>query len=178
MRKLALLTLLVTVMAAAAGCDIIGYQSSPFAGDWQTIQDIDPNTGQTRAAIITTTRGNGIFALAMSLFRKPTLTVACIGRQGSQQRQIVINWLSAIGIPGQQRYVSMRLDNADAQREFWMIGQSGRSTILQGAKADSLFRAMANSQSVWAQVASPNKSHILIFNLNGIGLVQSAVDCS
>ena len=181
LRIATLAALLVVTGLAAAGCDLIGYGDTGFAGSWQTVQDIDPATGQTRTAISTTTKANNLWAWALSfLGRKPTFSVACLGTPGQNaQSAVSINWRAAIGLPGQKRNVNVRIDNGDPMdTRLWTVAPGGRMTTLTGAEAKTFVRKLrGNKVSVWAQTITPRGAQILVFNIRGFDLASTPLAC-
>ena len=181
LRIATLAALLSVIGLAAAGCDFIGYRDPGFAGSWQTVQDIDPATGQTRTAIGTTTKANNLWAWILSfLGQKPTFSVACLGAPGQQgQNAVSINWRDAIGLPGQKRNVNIRIDNSDPMdSRLWTVAPGGRLTTLTGNDADQFVHKLrANNVSVWAQTITSRGTQILVFNIRGFDLASSALSC-
>lgn len=179
------ITVLAALLALAglttAGCDLIGYGNSGFAGSWQTVQDIDPATGQTRTAISTTTRAANLWAWFLSfLGKKPTFSVACLGTPGQNaQSAVSINWRAAIGLPGQKRNVNIRIDNSDPMdTRLWTVAPGGRVTTLTDAEAKQFVRKLrSNKVSVWAQTITPRGAQILVFNIRGFDLASAPLSC-
>lgn len=179
--------LLLSFLALAAlammvtGCEVVGYDVPVVSGSnvWQTVEQVDPVTGDNLLSISTKTRPNTFFAKLLSVFGRPSFTVSCVqGGAYDGELRAVIDWREAVGPPNVGRIVQLRLDGGDASEKTMQTSQSGRQTSWGISRVGLISRIKDASVLAVRTVNSGGNPVTLVFNVTGFDAAFSAFDSS